>query len=77
MKISNIENKISIIIPVYNEEDNIDIISKKIHNLPIKNKEILFIDDGSTDKTLSKIHQNCKKHSNISLFPYREILDIK
>lgn len=26
----------------------------------------MFIDDGSTDKTLSKIHQNCKKHSNIS-----------
>lgn len=37
MKPFDIKNKISIIIPVYNEEENIDIIVQKIIELPIKN----------------------------------------
>ena len=31
----------------------------------IKNKEILFIDDGSTDNTLEKIHNNSKSNTDI------------
>lgn len=65
MKPFDIKNKISIIIPVYNEEENIDIIVQKIIELPIKNKEILFIDDGSTDNTLEKIYNNSKEHTEI------------
>lgn len=65
MKSFDIKNKVSIIIPVYNEEENIDIIVQKIVELPIKNKEILFIDDGSTDNTLEKIHNNSKSNTDI------------
>ena len=36
MKSFDIKNKVSIIIPVYNEEENIDIIVQKIVELPIK-----------------------------------------
>ena len=48
------KSELLIVIPAYNEEENIDIIVQKIIELPIKNKEILFIDDGSTDNTLEK-----------------------
>lgn len=49
---------ISVIIPLLNEEGNIDIISEKLVSI-IKsisiNYEIIFIDDGSTDSSLKKI----------------------
>ena len=45
--------ELSIVIPVYNEELNIEIlydeIINSIHNIKY---EIIFIDDGSTDKSL-------------------------
>jgi len=43
--------KTSIIIPVYNEEKTIDRILKKVLASPI-NKEVIVVNDGSTDKTL-------------------------
>ncbi len=46
--------KISIIIPVYNEEGNIAELHKEIIDVCIKNKyifEIIIVDDGSKDKT--------------------------
>jgi glycosyltransferase involved in cell wall biosynthesis len=62
---------ISIIIPVYNEEINIPIIHKEIENVfaDLKDKfnyEVIFIDDGSTDKglivleSLANRYKNCK-----------------
>lgn len=45
--------KVSIVIPVYNEENTINILLKRVfmsNTLNLK-KEILIIDDGSTDKT--------------------------
>jgi len=51
---------ISIVIPLYNEEENIELLHEKLKKtLDSLNKEyeILFIDDGSTDKTLSILEE--------------------
>jgi glycosyltransferase involved in cell wall biosynthesis len=50
--------KISIVIPVYNEELNVIPLHKEIKEVCEKNKydyEIIFVDDGSTDSTKEKI----------------------
>lgn len=47
---------LSIIIPSYNEEGNIIELNKKLNKtLKDNNYELIYIDDGSTDKTLEKI----------------------
>lgn len=59
----NKQKKISIVIPSFNEEGNIEIIIESIHKAfhPLDyNYEVLFVDDGSKDKTLS-ILQNLAK----------------
>ena len=62
--------EISVVIPVYNEKNNIKFLTDEIKSsLYDKIKyEIIFIDDGSTDSTLEtllKIKKNEKK-KNIS-----------
>jgi len=42
--------KLSVLIPVHNEEKTLKIIIKKVQKVPIK-KEIIIVDDGSTDGT--------------------------
>lgn len=42
---------LSIVIPCYNEKDNIEKLVKKVVNSPIKNKEIIVVNDCSTDGT--------------------------
>lgn len=53
--------KISLIIPCYNEEESVEIIWSAIREvmreLPDYVHEILFVDDGSTDKTVQKIRK--------------------
>ena len=56
-----------IIIPVLNEEKNIQPIYNKINKLKNIKKDILFIDDNSTDKTQSKILNLIKKNKKIFL----------
>jgi glycosyltransferase involved in cell wall biosynthesis len=51
--------KLSIIIPVFNEEKTILKILKKINSLDKINKEIIVVDDGSTDNSKSKIENEC------------------
>lgn len=51
---------ISIVIPIYNEEENVQILHEKLREVlnPLKEDyEILFIDDGSTDRTLSLLEE--------------------
>jgi glycosyltransferase involved in cell wall biosynthesis len=67
-------NKISIIIPAFNEESTISIIADKLLNLYLVNnikKEIIIINDCSTDKT-DYLIQNI-----IQLNPTAEIIYIK
>ena len=42
---------LSVIIPAYNEQENIGEVVEKIKNIPLGNTEIIVVDDGSTDNT--------------------------
>lgn len=59
---------ISIVIPSYNEQDNIFPTYEAIHDILQKEHidyEIIFIDDGSVDNTYVNIHQLSSLHENI------------
>ena len=43
--------KLSILMPVYNEEKTIDEIIERVKNIDYNDKEIIIVNDGSTDKT--------------------------
>lgn len=62
-------NKIIIVIPVFNEEGNIGIITEKLRNvfksLPEIAHEVLFVDDGSTDRSLSIIMKLSHEYHNV------------
>ncbi len=53
--------KISVLLPVLNEQDNISAVYTAVKNiflsLPMYDYEIMFIDDGSTDNTLQNLKQ--------------------
>lgn len=51
---------LSIIIPVFNEEATILAVLKLIQNSPIQSKEIIVVNDGSTDDTLKILRRNKK-----------------
>ncbi len=59
--------KVSIIVPVYNEEENIGLLYKAVEK-SVKTMgipwELILVDDGSQDNSLEKIKDIVKKHSN-------------
>ncbi|MAZ61301.1 MAG: dolichyl-phosphate beta-D-mannosyltransferase [Candidatus Marinimicrobia bacterium] len=55
-----------VIIPTYNEINNIEIIINKIIKLDL-NLDILVVDDNSPDKTYEKVQEIQKKYKNIFL----------
>ena len=61
---------ITVIIPAYNEEDNLAQITKRLEDLATRvkayNFEFLFINDGSKDKTLELLKQSATKDKRIS-----------
>ena len=61
--------KISILIPCYNEEENVcplvDAIVDQFSKLPNYSYEIVFIDNYSKDNTREKIRNLCTKNSNV------------
>ena len=68
MKIEEIE--ISIVVPVYNEEGNIDAFVGELNEVMKElnvNYELIFVLDPSSDNTESKIVENIKQNKNIKL----------
>ncbi|TVL97247.1 MAG: glycosyltransferase [Candidatus Brocadia sp. WS118] len=56
---------ISIVIPVYNEVDNIEPLSHSILNtMQGQNYEVIFVDDGSIDGSTQILNEWCAKHPN-------------
>ena len=51
---------LSIVVPCYNVKDNIKKIVKKILNSPVKNKEIIIVDDYSSDGTRDILEKEIK-----------------
>lgn len=62
--------KLSIVVPVYNEEGNVRELHKEIVDVCKRNKynyEIIFVDDGSSDNTV----KNCKDLKPLKLISLR------
>jgi glycosyltransferase involved in cell wall biosynthesis len=63
---------ISIVIPIYNEEANIDKLTESILTaLSDIEYEVLFINDGSNDNSEKKIQEKIKSHSHMKLINLR------
>ena len=66
---------LSIVIPVYNEEESLELLYNSIiNNLENTNLnfEIIFIDDGSSDKSWNVIKTISKKKTNLSSIKFRK-----
>ena len=63
------KEKISIIVPCYNEEESLPIFYKEIDKISKEMKsvdfEFLFINDGSKDKTLEILRKLAKKDKRV------------
>lgn len=69
--------KVSIVVPVYNEEESLSAFFAELNNVLKENKfnfEILFIDDGSTDKSLLILQEFEKKDNNVKVYSFRRNL---
>ncbi len=69
--IANNESTISIVIPCYNEEGNIEILFNQINNILFDtNIEYIFVDDNSNDNTLSIIEKLSKNNFNVKYLSF-------
>lgn len=71
--------KISIIVPCFNEEKNIEpfynhLVSslRQLHNVRQFEEEIIFVNDGSTDQTLNELMKFCGKDIKCKIIDFRK-----
>ncbi len=65
---------LSVIIPVYNEEESIQELTEWIRKVCVSGSlsyEIIFIDDGSSDSSWEKIMSNAKEQQSVKGFRFR------
>ncbi|MFV0421735.1 glycosyltransferase family 2 protein [Oleidesulfovibrio sp.] len=58
----------SIVVPVFNEEDNLPVLYDEIHRAAVaagKEWEVIFVDDGSKDRSLEVIKELAQKSSHV------------
>ena len=66
---------ISIVIPFYDEEENIEPIHAKLSSVLNglnREFEIIFIDDGSTDDTFLNMEKVCEKDNRVKIIKFRK-----
>ncbi|MEP6726958.1 MAG: glycosyltransferase family 2 protein [Bacteroidota bacterium] len=70
-----IKNKLSILIPCYNEEKTIILLLDRIFNVLLicnTDKEIIIVDDASTDQTYSLLTAYLSSHSDLPIQIYQQ-----
>jgi len=65
---NNINDKVSVIMSVYNNEADVSDSIESIINQTYKNIELLIVDDGSKDSTLKICKEYAKQYKNIKLY---------
>jgi len=62
---------VSVIVPIFNEEQNIEPLIKRLLSI-LKDSpyEIIFVDDGSKDKTTAIVKKHSEKNKNIKLISF-------
>jgi glycosyltransferase involved in cell wall biosynthesis len=66
--------EISIVVPAYNEEENVEEFHAKVSKVMKSMKkpfEMVFVDDGSKDKTYEKLEKIAKKDPNVKIIKFR------
>ncbi len=69
------DKKISIVIPLYNEEESLIPLSHEIRKALYDERyiwEVIFVDDGSKDKSLEVIHEICNKDKRFKYVSFRK-----
>jgi glycosyltransferase involved in cell wall biosynthesis len=65
----------TIVVPVYNEEDNLKRVEKELSNylkIASKKTKILFVNDGSKDKSQSLIEEICKGNPDFTYLQFEK-----
>lgn len=65
---------ISVVVPLYNEEENVDILYRSIHDVMSqldKTYEIIFVDDGSKDSTFALLRAISQKDPHVKVIKFR------
>lgn len=68
------EQKLTFVIPMYNEEESVKLLHKKIlENVTDRYEyEIIFVDDGSTDSSVQKVKEIIAEDENVHLIVFRK-----
>lgn len=67
--------QLTIVIPIYNEEDNMNLLSSKLSDFmshSLVHTCVLFVNDGSTDTSLKEIQDVCERYAD---FYYISLLE--
>lgn len=67
------EEKISILVPLRNEEENVENCLKSIYNQKLENFEVICLDDNSTDKTFEKLKNLQKQYKHLKTLKGAEL----
>lgn len=68
-------NKLSIVIPLLNEEESLNILAHEIRKVikPLDiGFEVIFVDDGSTDKSLNVIKEICRTDKRFKYISFKK-----
>lgn len=62
---------LSVVIPLYNEEENVTELYARLSGLLHAHAEIVFVDDGSTDQTFNRLTEVAKADPRVRVIRFR------